>query len=118
MSKKQEFIEFVEKLMAELNIGPEDMSENVCLYFEALRSKDEIDKPLFTDNGKIILQFLREHSETDMWRARDIGEGLFISSRTVSGAMRKLIIDGFVESVSKSPTIYTLTEKGKNIEII
>ena len=52
-----------------------------------------------------------------MLKARDIAEGLFISSRAVSGAMRKLVTDGFVEKIGKDPTIYTITETGKNITI-
>jgi DNA-binding PadR family transcriptional regulator len=35
----------------------------------------------------------------------------------VSGAMRKLVTDGFVEKMSDEPVIYTLTEKGKNYKI-
>jgi predicted transcriptional regulator len=52
-----------------------------------------------------------------MWKARDVAEGLFISSRAVSGAMRKLVTDGFVEKVGESPVIYSITENGKNINI-
>ena len=52
-----------------------------------------------------------------MWKARDIAEGLFISSRAVSGAMRKLVTDGFVEKVGQDPVIYSITEKGINIKI-
>ena len=47
----------------------------------------------------------------------EIAEGLFISSRAVSGAMRKLVTDGFVEKVGQDPVMYALTEKGRNIEI-
>jgi predicted transcriptional regulator len=52
-----------------------------------------------------------------LWKARDIAEWLFISSRTVSGSMRKLVSDGFVEKVGSEPTIYSITELGKNVEI-
>jgi predicted transcriptional regulator len=52
-----------------------------------------------------------------MWKARDIAEGLFISSRAVSGAMRKLVTDGFVEKVGQDPVIYSITDNGKNINI-
>ena len=52
-----------------------------------------------------------------MWKARDIAEGLFVSSRTVSGAIRKLVTDGFVEKVGQDPVIYSITEQGKNIKI-
>ena len=40
-----------------------------------------------------------------------------MSSRTVSGAMRKLVTDGFVEKIGQDPVMYTLTEQGKNIEL-
>lgn len=118
MSKKQEFINFIEEMMNELNIGPDSLSENVRLYWDAFRGADETgEKPLFTDNGKLILKHLQDHQDVIMWKARDIAEGLFISSRTVSGAIRKLVTDGFVEKVGQDPTIYSITEKGKNIII-
>ena len=117
MSKKQEFIDFVEKMMNELNIGQEGMSENVSIYWEALKGKEDSEKPMFTDNGKLILKYLQDNQNIPMWKAKDIAEGLFVNSRTVSGSLRKLVSDGFVEKVGKEPTIYSITEKGKNIEI-
>ena len=118
MSKKQEFINFIENVLNEVKIGPDHMPENVKLYWDAFRGADENgEKPLFTDNGKLILKFLQEHTDTPMWKARDIAEGLFISSRTVSGAIRKLVTDGFVEKVGENPVIYSITENGKNINI-
>ena len=116
MSKKQEFINFIEMVLNE-NKGNE-MPENVRLYWDAFRGAGEDgEKPLFTDNGKLILKFMQDHTETPMWKARDIAEGLFISSRAVSGAMRKLVTDGFVEKVGQDPVIYSITENGKNITI-
>lgn len=118
MSKKQIFVNFIEKVMKEAGIGSDQMPEDARLYWDAFRGVGEDgEKPLFTDNGKLILKFLQEHQETPMWKARDIAEGLFISSRAVSGAMRKLVTDGFVEKVGQDPVIYSLTENGKNIEI-
>ena len=52
-----------------------------------------------------------------MGKAKDIGEGLFISSRAVSGAIRKLVADGYVEKIGQDPVVYSLTEKGKTITI-
>ena len=116
MSKKQEFINFIEMVLNENKI--DELPENVRLYWDAFRGADENgEKPLFTDNGKLILKFLQEHTDTPMWKARDVAEGLFISSRAVSGAMRKLVTDGFVEKVGESPVIYSITENGKNINI-
>lgn len=118
MSKKEEFIAYVKEMMNELNIFEGDMPEGVKTYWEGFCNKEEIEKPMFTDNGKLILKFMQEHLETSMWKAKDLGEGLFISSRTASGAMRKLVTDGFVEKVGENPSVYSITEKGKNIEII
>lgn len=117
MSKKQKFIEAVEEaLFSKIDLN--ELDQDVVDYWIAFKGKDE-DKPPFTDNGKLILKYLQEHIEdVPMAKARDIGEGLFISSRTVSGAIRKLVSDGYVEKIGQDPVVYTLTEKGKQVEII
>ena len=114
MSKKQEFINFVE--MA-IEAYPQEMNEEARMYWEGLKNKEEVEKPMFTDNGKMVLRHLQSKVDIPMWKARDIAEELFISSRTVSGAMRKLVTDGFVEKVGQDPVVYSITEKGKNIAI-
>ena len=113
--KKESFINFVTEL---INTSNKEMPEEAQSYWEALKVTDgPKEKPMFTENGKLILQYLQENSTVDMWKAKDIAEGLLISSRTVSGSMRKLITDGFIEKIGKDPTIYSLTQKGKEIEI-
>ena len=115
MSKKQEFVEYVKDLMDE---APHiEMSDDARLYWEAFCGANDIEKPMFTDNGKLILRYMQDNQQEGMWKARDIAEGLFISSRAVSGAMRKLVADGFVEKVGQDPVVYSLAEKGKNIKI-
>lgn len=114
MSKKQEFIKFIE--MA-IDAYPQEMNEEARVYWEAFKGKEEVDKPLFTDNGKLILRYLQDNLTTEMWKARDIAEGLFVSSRTVGGAMRKLCADGYVEKIGQDPVVYALTKKGKEIVI-
>ena len=108
------FIKYVEDL---IDGNHYEMSENVRLYWEAFKGKVEEDKPLFTDNGKLILQYLKDNQSTPTWKAKEIAEGLFISSRAVSGAIRKLVTDGYVEKMGQDPVIYSLTENGKNIVI-
>lgn len=116
MSKKTEFINYIEKIIENSN---EEMNDEARAYWEALRdNKDETEKPLFTDNGKLVLQYLKDNTDISNWKAKDIAEGLGISSRTVSGAMRKLVTDGFVEKLGKDPTIYSITNKGIEIENI
>lgn len=114
MSKKDEFIKYAEMAF---EAYPTPMNDEAMVYWNALKNEIEEEKPAFTDSGKLILQFLKEHTEVDTWKAKDIAEGLFISSRAVSGAIRKLVNDGYVEKIGKDPTIYAITENGKNIEI-
>jgi predicted transcriptional regulator len=114
---KQEFIEFLNALMAAApNIVEEKMTPNIQAYIEILQEKKD-EKPILTDNGKLILVYLQQHTDKIMLKARDIAEDLGISSRGVSGALRKLVTDGFVEKMGESPVIYTITEKGKNFII-
>lgn len=117
MSKKQEFIEFVDDaLMSKIDMN--EIPENVRVYWEALKGQEDVNKPLFTDAGKMILQFMQEHvNDIPLAKAKDIGEGLFISSRKVSGSIRKLVTDGYVEKVGQDPVVYELTEKGKTVDI-
>ena len=46
--------------------------------------------------------------------AKEIGEGLFMSSRSISGAMRKLITCGYVVRQNANPVMYALTDSGKS----
>lgn len=116
MTKKEKFIEAVEEaFFSKVNL--EELDPDIVLYWEVLKGKEEKEKPMFTDNGKLILKYLQENQSVPMWKAKDIAEGLFISSRTVSGAIRKLVTDGYVEKVGQDPVIYSLTENGKNIII-
>lgn len=118
MSKKSEFLKFLNELLV---TAPEEtinkMSDDVKKYIEFLTKENDIEKPLFTENGKKILVYMRENQNVPLMKARDIAEGMEISSKTVSGAIRKLVSDGYVEKVGQDPTVYTLTENGKNIEI-
>ena len=95
------------------NIVNEKMTPSIQAYIDALRDNKN-EKPVLTDNGKIILAYLQQHQDKIMLKAKDIAEDLFISSRGVSGSLRKLVNDGFVEKMGESPTIYSITEKGKN----
>lgn len=113
---KQEFINFIDALIAAApDVAEKLMTEEVKVYLEALKQTDG-DKPLFTDNGKLVLKGMQKMfaDGTNMATAKTIGDELFISSRTVSGATRKLVNDGFVEKIGQNPVIYALTEKGKN----
>lgn len=119
MNRKEAFIEFVNDLIENCN-HPVEMNEDVEFYWNYLNdSKDNIteEKPVLTDNGKLILACLQVHSEIETWKAKDLANVLDISSRTVSGSIRKLVNDGFVEKLENNPVIYAITNKGKEFKI-
>ena len=90
--------------------------DDVKAYIDALTDKKN-EKPELTESGTLVLKWL-QLAPVGIYKAKDIAEGMFVSSRTVSGAMRKLVSDGYVEKVGQDPVIYSLTEKGKTVEII
>lgn len=114
---KNDFINFLNKLMeANPELTNELMTEDIQNYLNILKDDKNI-KPDLTENGKCVLKYLQEHQETRLWKAKDLAECIELSSRGVSGAMRKLVSDGFCDKIGESPVIYSLTEKGKNYTI-
>ena len=113
---KKEFIEFVNALIAAApDVAESLMTENVKAYMNALTDK-EIEKPPVTEKGKLILQYL-QGAEVKPYSSKEIATELFVSSRTVSGGLRKLTTDGFVEKVGTDPVLYLITEKGKELKL-
>lgn len=115
MTKKEKFIKMVEELINAKDIN--ELDKEAIEYFEMLKAVKETEKPKFTENGKKILTYMQNNKDTynNMFKAKDIGEGLFISSRAASGALRKLVTDNYVEKIGNEPVTYILTEKGINI---
>ena len=112
MSKKEKFIKVVERMFEEAA----DVDPQAVEYLEELRKKKSISRSVeMTENGYNIVEYMQDNWEgTDnKFLSREIGEGLFTSSRSVSGAMRKLVTDGYVDKSEDSPIVYSLTDKGK-----
>lgn len=116
MSKREKFIEMVEELID--NTEPTSLDKDALEFFEMFKAVKETEKPKFTENGKKVLQFMKDNKEkyNNMFKAKEIAEGLFISSHGASGAMRKLVTDGYVEKLGESPVVYTLTTLGIEVE--
>lgn len=114
MSNKEIFMKELEELITK---NKENLSNETVEYFETLKTTLIEDKEAFTKNGRAILLFLQQNPR-DMWKSKDIADAMEISSRSVSGSMRKLVTDGYVDKLGKDPVIYALTEKGKKINLI
>jgi predicted transcriptional regulator len=115
MSNQELFVREIEEILNNYNIT---LSENANKYFQILKvSKNE--KPKFTENGKVILKYLQDNKDTynNIFSAKSIGEGLSISSKGVSGALRKLVNDGYVDKAGNSPVCYSINQKGIEVNI-
>lgn len=117
-TKKEAFLKIVK---AEIFDRPDIWAENysdifsdAADYFNGLSVSGDSGKPKFTQNGKLVLKYMQDNKDTynNLFKAKDIGEGMGISSRTASGAMRKLVTDGWVERIGENPVVYSLTDKG------
>lgn len=117
MSKCENFLNYFDWLTANCKV-PVVVPDEVKEFYDMLRSQQDrqIEKPLFTETGLQILEYLQGQN-TKSLKAKDIADGMEISSRKVSGSIRKLVSDGFVEKFGSNPVVYTLTEKGKNFDI-
>ncbi len=117
MNKCENFLNYFDWLIANCK-EPVVIPDEVKEFYDILRSQQDkhIDKPLFTEAGLQILEYLKTQDVKSL-KAKDIADGMEISSRKVSGSIRKLVTDGFVEKYGANPVVYTLTEKGKNFDI-
>lgn len=107
-----------ERFMQEFELVKEQFSEEAIAYVESM--KDIADnKPAFTENGAKILLWMRDNKDgyNNIFKAKDVAEGLFTNSRSVSGSMRKLISDGYVLKTGTNPSCYSLTESGCSCEV-
>lgn len=112
MSKKSEFIDYVSSI-----INVDDMNDEAKAYWDSMINTPEKPKKMFTDNGKLILGYLQTVKEGTSMLSKDIADRIGISSRSVAGAMKKLITDGWVEAMDSEPRTYCVTEAGRNIDI-
>lgn len=117
MTSKEIFINTVEQLIAH----SKDMIPTEAIeYLNQLKAVPEKEKAPFTENGAKVLIWMQENysSYNNILKAKEIGDGLFCSSRTVSGAMRKLVTDGYVSKTAGTPICYSLTDLGMTVEVV
>lgn len=118
MTKKETFINEIKILIEQSKncseMPFEELSADAMDYFNGLQVTGDSGKPKFTKNGKLVLQYMQQNKDNynNLFKAKDIGEGMGISSRTASGAMRKLVSDKYVEKIGQDPVVYCITAAG------
>jgi len=115
MNKYKQFLDYFDWLVENCKqsvVMPDEVQD----VYNMLQEQQAMEKPMFTESGLSILEYLQTCDAKSL-KARDIADGMVISSRQVSGAIRKLVTDGFVDKYGQNPVIYSLTEKGRNFDI-
>lgn len=115
MNKYKQFLDYFDWLVENCKqsvVMPDEVQD----VYNMLQEQQAMEKPMLTESGLSILEYLQTCDAKSL-KARDIADGMVISSRQVSGAIRKLVTDGFVDKMGSSPVIYSLTSKGKNFNI-
>ena len=114
MSHKDSFIALVERLLnTEYDATGIDIN-GALDYFNWLKTEDKRPHPIITESGAKVLQFMQRNRRlyNNVFKAKEIAEGLDTSSHSVSGSMRKLVAEGFVEKIGQNPVAYSITDKG------
>ena len=108
---------FIKAIQEELDNGME-LPDEAIAYFEELKN-GKASLGGLTVNGKIILGFLQNNYEqyNNIFTSKNIAEKIGVPSRSVSGAIRKLVSDGYVKKLNSNPISYELTSLGKDLQI-
>ena len=71
----------------------------------------------FTENGRKILICMQQNQATyKTFSSKQLGELLFMPPRSVSGAMKKLLNEGYCRKQATSPVTYELTTLGSETQ--
>lgn len=110
MTNKEIFIKEIEAIK-------DTLSEEAVKFFDEWKQEKPLStKGEVTELGMKILTYMKaNYAAKNSFSAKLIGEGLFLSSRIVSGSIRKLVTDGYVNKINAEPVLYEITEKGINI---
>ena len=118
MNKRDAFIQVIETVLSKPEVidsfSQEIWTNAIDFWKEFLNNKPKESGINVTENGVKILAWMCANKEnlSNVFTSREIAEGLFTSGRSVSGAMRKLASDGYVQKVGQNPAQYSLTEQG------
>lgn len=120
MTDKELFLDYVGRIIEEFDkdITKTAHGEQVRRYWKVLLDGEETDKKV-TENGQKILIFMQENEEAmnNIFTSKEIAEALFVSGRSISGSMRKLFGDGYINKEGNNPVKYSLTDLGRNLSL-
>lgn len=115
MTDKEAFINLVDSLIEPLTMTEDTEIQQAMNYYNKLKNGISTVTVKITGNGAKVLSWMQKNWEkcNNTFSAKTIGEGIFASSRSVSGTMRKLVTEGYVEKIGANPCCYAITDAGK-----
>lgn len=112
LTKREIFIKELSELIDSFSTDINDVFSPEALeyYYDILKGKASAGG--LTEAGEKILKYMKENKTkyNNIFNSKLIGEGLFMSPRSVSGSIRKLITDGYVSKTPGNPVTYNLID--------
>ena len=92
------------------------LSEPAIEFLDELLEKNSTEN-ILTETGRKILvsMYVNKEKYLNVFSSKQLGELLFMSTRSVSGSMRKLVTEQYVEKAGTNPVTYKLTENGATL---
>ena len=104
----------MQEFLKEIDSHRDILSKSAIDFLDELLEKNSIEN-ILTETGRKILISMYVNKETylNVFSSKQLGELLFMSARSVSGSMRKLVTEQYVEKSGTNPVTYKLTENGE-----
>ncbi len=106
----------MKQFLEEISIYEKSFTPEAAEFYENLKNNL---KQTFTENGAKILKCMQNNIEPylNIFSSKQLGELLFMPPRSVSGSIKKLITDGYIEKHPGNPITYSLTTLGKEVKL-
>ena len=106
----------MQDFLKEIDSHRDILSESAIEFLDELLEKNSTEN-ILTETGKKILisMYINKEKYLNVFSSKQLGELLFMSARSVSGSMRKLVTEQYVEKAGTNPVTYKLTENGATL---
>ena len=106
----------MQEFLKEIDAHKDILSSDAIDFLNELMEKNSSEN-ILTETGRKLLISMLNNNETylGVFSSKQLGELLFMSARSVSGSMRKLVTEGYVEKAGSNPVTYKLTENGATL---
>lgn len=104
----------MQEFLKEIDSNRNVLSESAIEFLNELLEKNSTAN-ILTETGKKILvsMYVNKEAHLNTFSSKQLGELLFMSARSISGSMRKLVTEQYVEKTGTNPVTYKITKNGE-----